>query len=173
MGISCLELGPLHGGGENCFCSRVPVRGEAAVASWWPEPGQGVREARALGTGQCLNVAPTRCPEATKYSIEHASRQGPGTQETRTTWGHGRLGSQEPAGPRMELPPEDYGAQPPRASGLTPDDEEEEEALTQDPFTTVRSGLDGQAPALPGCWGVRVGADHQTADTQERKAGKD
>lgn len=36
----------------------------------------------------------------------------------------------------------------------------------------ARPGLDGQAPAR-GLLGVRVGADHQTADTQERKAGKD
>lgn len=47
-GISCLELGPLSRWGELCFCSRVPVWGEATAAScdwepWWGGQGGGFR----------------------------------------------------------------------------------------------------------------------------------
>lgn len=71
----------------------------------------------------------------------------------------------------MELPLSDYGVQPAQGAGTDPDDEEEEEALTQDPFTIGTLGPGRPAPAH-GLLGVQVGADHQTANTG-RKAGKD
>ena len=93
---------------------RLPVAGALVGGSgrWLP----------ALGTGQCLAVGPTQYPEATKYSIEHASRQGPGTQKTRTTLGHCLLGSQGARRPaaEMELPLSDYGVQPARGPGTDP-----------------------------------------------------
>lgn len=101
-----------------------PSSGRGCSGFLWPEPWSGGsgRWLPALGTGQCLNVGPTRCPEATKYSIKHASRQGPGTQETRTTLGHCLLGSQGARRPaaEMELPLSDYGVQPAQGPGTDP-----------------------------------------------------
>lgn len=95
----------------------------------------------------------------------------PGTQETRTTLGHCLLGFPgEPAGPRQrwELPLSDYGVQPAQGLGLTPD-VRRRRLSRRIHSQSARSGTDGPAPAH-GLLGVQVGADHQTADTQERKA---
>lgn len=95
---------PFHGG-ENCAsANRLPVRGEAAEASCVPESWWGAgRWLPALGAGQCLAMGPSRHPEATEDSSEDASRQGPGTQETRTTLVHHLVGFQGARRPAAEV----------------------------------------------------------------------
>ena len=114
----------------------------------------------ALGTGQCLAVGPARHPAATKDSSEDASRQAPGTQETRTAPVHclpGSQGARRPAA-ETELPLSDCGFRPARGPwDVTPDEEEEEEALTQDPFTTstLGPGRPSACTRASGCAGGR------------------